>query len=253
MAKRLTASFVLLVCFALPAAPQVRARSWVRVPEGVMRGLRITKVDPVYPPPALKAGVQGAVVLRVTVKKSGEIEYVRLVSGDPSLTRAAMDAVKQWKYKPYLLNGRPVDIATTVRLDFIISQGTGGTVTDASEDEKSAEGIVGVIDAPPGTTLGSVPERVRVSAGVERLLLQSMVDPVYPPDAKAQRIQGIVILKVTIDRQGNVHDVEIIGGPMILAAAATDAVKQWKYRPYLLNATPVEVESEVQVNFSLPR
>ena len=82
-------------------------------------------------------------------------------------------------------------------------------------------------------------------------LLEKKVDPQYPPDAKAQHIQGVVLLQVKIDKEGSVYDVQLISGHPQLAPAAIDAVKQWKYKPYLLNGYPVDVETQITVNFTL--
>ena len=77
------------------------------------------------------------------------------------------------------------------------------------------------------------------------------VPPVYPPDAKDQGIQGAVVMAMIVDKQGNVANLRLISGHPVLVPAAIEAVKQWKYKPYLLNQTPVEVETQVQVNFTL--
>jgi protein TonB len=73
----------------------------------------------------------------------------------------------------------------------------------------------------------------------------------YPPDARDQRIQGVVLLQATIDKEGNVASLQLITGHPLLAPAAIEAVKQWKYRPYLLNGNPLEVNTQIQVNFTL--
>jgi protein TonB len=77
------------------------------------------------------------------------------------------------------------------------------------------------------------------------------VNPDYPKDARKQGIQGPVILRVQISKAGDVTDVKLISGHPALAQAAINAVQQWKYKPYLLNGYPVEVETQVQVNFTL--
>jgi TonB family protein len=94
-------------------------------------------------------------------------------------------------------------------------------------------------------------QRVRISAGVSSGLLTNRVDPVYPPIARQARVQGTVILKAVISTTGDVSDLELISGHPMLAPAAIEAAKQWKYKPYLLNGKPVEVETQVQVNFAL--
>ena len=82
-------------------------------------------------------------------------------------------------------------------------------------------------------------------------LLVSKVAPDYPADAKQARIQGTVVMRMIVDKEGNVANIELISGHSLLAPAAIDAVRLWKYRPYLLNGTPVEVETLVQVSFTL--
>jgi len=81
--------------------------------------------------------------------------------------------------------------------------------------------------------------------------LTHKVLPEYPHEAKENRIQGEVRLQVIIDRQGRVRDVKTVAGHPYLVPAATDAVKQWRYKPYLLNGEAVEVETIVTVNFNL--
>jgi TonB family protein len=96
------------------------------------------------------------------------------------------------------------------------------------------------------------PQRIRVSAGVAQGLIASKVQPLYPEQAKAAKIQGPVLLHAIIGKDGSVQSLNIISSASpLLDQAALDAVKQWKYRPYLLNGTPVEVDSQITVNFSL--
>jgi protein TonB len=97
----------------------------------------------------------------------------------------------------------------------------------------------------------ATPQRIRVSSGVSQGLLVRKVQPAYPPLARQARIQGVVILQAQISKEGNIENLQLISGHPMLAPAAIEAVKQWKYRPYLLNGEPVEVETQVQVNFTL--
>ncbi len=101
------------------ASPSLRPTlSTVNVSQGVSTGLLIKKVAPSYPPTALRMQVEGNVELMATISKAGTISNIKVVSGDAQLTKAAVDAVKQWKYKPYLLNGEPVEIQTQVTIKF---------------------------------------------------------------------------------------------------------------------------------------
>ena len=77
------------------------------------------------------------------------------------------------------------------------------------------------------------------------------VPPAYPPLARQARIQGRGLLQAQISKEGNIENLQLISGHPMLAPAAIEAVKQWKYKPYLLNGEPVEVDTQVQVNFTL--
>ncbi|HZW92240.1 MAG TPA: TonB family protein [Candidatus Eremiobacteraceae bacterium] len=96
-----------------------------------------------------------------------------------------------------------------------------------------------------------VPQRIRISQGVTSGLLIHKVEPPYPPLARSARIQGNVLLKAIIDKEGNIQDLQLVSGHPMLVPAAIQAVKQWRYRPYLLNGQPVEVETTITVIFSL--
>lgn len=95
-----------------------RPKSPVPVSLGVMSGLLYQTVRPVYPIIAQEAHVEGTVVLQATISKNGTIENLRVTSGPVLLQQAALDAVRQWRYRPYLLNGQPVDVETTVNVIF---------------------------------------------------------------------------------------------------------------------------------------
>lgn len=105
------------------AVPRVATPQRVRVSQGVSQGLLIRKVQPLYPPLARQARIQGNVVLQAEISKDGTIENLRLVSGHPMLAPAAIEAVKQWRYKPYFLNGEPVEVETQVTVIFSLSGG----------------------------------------------------------------------------------------------------------------------------------
>ena len=100
-------------------APVVPQR--VRISQGVTKGLLIRRVEPTYPPLARSARVQGEVVLSAIISTNGDIENLQLVSGHPMLVPAALSAVKQWRYKPYLLNGQPTEVETTITVIFTLS------------------------------------------------------------------------------------------------------------------------------------
>ncbi len=94
----------------------------VRVLSSVVAGLLIRKVTPVYPPIAVSARQQGTVVLQATISKSGTIENLRVAGGPAMLQQAALDAVRRWAYRPYLLNGQPVEVETTINVVFSLDR-----------------------------------------------------------------------------------------------------------------------------------
>jgi len=81
----------------------------------------IYRVQPIYPPLARQARVQGAVELRAIISKAGTIENLAVVSGHPMLSKAAIEAVRQWRYRPYLLNDEPIEVETEVTVNFVLS------------------------------------------------------------------------------------------------------------------------------------
>ncbi|MGC2321231.1 MAG: TonB family protein [Terriglobales bacterium] len=105
------------------AVPKVATPTRVRVSAGVQQGNLISQIKPTYPAIAKSARIQGAVVLQAEISKTGTIENLRVMSGHPMLVQSALDAVKQWRYKPYLLNGDPVPVETTITVNFTLSGG----------------------------------------------------------------------------------------------------------------------------------
>jgi protein TonB len=105
------------------AVPKVATPQRVRVSQGVTQGLLIRKIQPAYPPLARQARIQGTVLLQAEISKEGTIENLRLISGHPMLAPAAIEAVKQWRYKPYILNGEPVEVETQITVNFTLSGG----------------------------------------------------------------------------------------------------------------------------------
>jgi periplasmic protein TonB len=112
-----------IISNAPSAVPKVATPTRIRVSQGVTAGLVIKRVNPVYPPLARTARVQGSVLLAAVIGKDGTIQNLHVVSGHPLLQGAAMDAVRQWRYKPYILNGEPVEVDTQVTVNFTLSGG----------------------------------------------------------------------------------------------------------------------------------
>ncbi len=107
---------------ASPNLPKAAVQK-VRVSSGVAQGLLIREVRPEYPPLARQAWIQGVVILQAVIGKDGSVQNLRIISGHPMLVQAAMEAVKQWRYKPYYLSGEPVEVETQINVNFKLSGG----------------------------------------------------------------------------------------------------------------------------------
>ncbi|MGP8243366.1 MAG: energy transducer TonB [Bryobacteraceae bacterium] len=116
-------------------------------------------------------------------------------------------------------------------------------------------GIIGSVPTaappPPPPPKAVVPQRIRVGGNVQAANLINQVRPIYPPLAKQARISGVVELSAIIGKDGRVQDLKVVRGHPLLVQAALDAVKNWVYRPTLLNGEPVEVSTTIDVNFTL--
>ncbi len=101
------------------------------------------------------------------------------------------------------------------------------------------------------TQTANIPAKFRISGGVAAGMLEEKTAPIYPPLAKAARVEGTVVLEATISKSGAVVGLRVVSGQPMLQQAALDAVKTWRYRPYILNGQPIEVVTPVNVIFAL--
>jgi len=127
----------------------------------------------------------------------------------------------------------------------VIGGVTGGMLGEVLGSRSSVPALVKTPDPAP--------KRIRLAQRVVEANLIHDVTPIYPSEAGRARIEGAVVLLAVIGKDGSVEDVRVESGFPILAQAAIDAVKQWRYRPYLLNGEPVEVDSRITINFTLSR
>jgi protein TonB len=114
------------------------------------------------------------------------------------------------------------------------------------------QAISGIISSSGATLPHQVSQQLKVSQGVSQGLLIKSVPPVYPALSRQMRIQGSVELLASIGKDGSITKVSALSGDAVLARAAIDAVKQWKYKPYYLDDQPVEIQTQITVNFKLP-
>jgi len=117
---------------------------------------------------------------------------------------------------------------------------------------RTGDAIARVLQATPSITpVVTVPRTIRLSTGVTDGMLIHKVTPIYPIIARQTHTQGAVVIQAVIGRDGRIENLQLISGNPLLVNAAMDAVKQWRYRPYLLSNEPVEVETQITVNFTL--
>jgi protein TonB len=130
---------------------------------------------------------------------------------------------------------------------------TAGVIGGIDNGPGQVGGVIGGIisSTPVAVPKQVIPTRLRVSAGVTAGLKIRDVKPTYPPIARQARIQGTVLLQAVISKDGSIEGLKAVSGPPMLIPAAIDAVKQWRYKPYILNGEPVEVDTQVTVNFTL--
>jgi TonB family protein len=189
----------------------------------------------IYPYEAQEQHLQGQVMVKILVSKTGDVVSADAVSGDPILSRSAVNAVKKWKFKPFIKTGKPVTVSTTLPFDFAFS----GNVHDQKVPPANA-------NATPAS--GEASQSAHISHEVSVGLLLHKVQPVYPPEARRAHIQGTVVLRAEISKDGHIADLQPISGPEESIPAAIGAVQQGRYRPYLLAGNPVEVVTEITVN-----
>ena len=285
--------------FPLQAAPQEKLdANGVSVDSS---GLTLLHRVPVtYPQEALNKGVEGDVLVELTLSATGAVSDAHVLSGPDELRKAALESVLQWHYAneaqlptkteapiKFRLPQTPaasaspmpaLDGTTTVKQVFVgapkelrqklesrIIMHEGDQITKTSLDDltaavrevdehlsvsvqpttdKSLANIIISLDAAP-------PQRIRVGVNVQQANLIHKVQPIYPPQAKQDHVQGKVQFSVLIGKDGHIQTLTLVSGEPVLVNAAKDAVSQWVYKPTLLNGQPVEVLTQVDVHFTL--
>jgi TonB family protein len=211
---------------------------------------------PSYPREAANKGVQGKVWIQLLISETGDVESADVISGDPDLARAVREAMKKWKFKPYIRNGKAVKVNTKMPFDFAFkNKVTDATVppdssANASPTPADAAGTSGESTSGEKPSV-NLPQKLRVSSGVAEGLKLHDVQPMYPLEARLGHIQGDVILQATIGKDGLVHNLKAVSGHPMLIEAAKGAVEQWRYRPYVLKGNPVEVETTIRIIFHM--
>jgi TonB family protein len=259
----------------------------IRVGGDIREPRKIRDVRPVYPEAARAAGISGVVILEATIDPEGIPVNIKVLRSIPDLDQAAINAVREWRYRPTELNGVPVAVMMTVTVNFTLQaspaslealetrystlrtlyEETTRTPDVADSDRRLLQSQMAIVErqiaaaraglaGPPAPSpqpqLPPTPDGVvRVGGAIAEPKKIRDVRPAYPADARAAGVSGVVILEVTIDTDGHVTNPRILRGIPMLDQAAVAAVFQWQYTPTQVNGVPTPVQMTVTVNFTL--
>ncbi|HEY1940307.1 MAG TPA: energy transducer TonB [Candidatus Angelobacter sp.] len=205
------------------AQEKAPARSIPSIPPNVAEKHLEHKVEPRYPQEARTNHAEGKVILKIHIDEKGNVSDLSVVAGHPMFVAPAQLAVEQWKYKPFLINDKPAMVETIVTVAF------SPALDDAKKQSATAN------------------SRPLIAPEIAEKNLIYRVDPEYPPQARIAKIAGLVVLNVVIDEKGNVASVRGVSGHPMLVIVSQNAVKQWKYAPFLINGSAAEVQTMVKL------
>jgi protein TonB len=199
--------------------------------------LEVSKfVQPDYPLEAAAKKLQGKVLIKVHILETGDVDKTEIVSGDAILAQSAAEAMLSWKFKPFIKDGKPVRVSTSLPYTFTLK----GYFPEGCAAVESAQAF----NAAHHPHV-NVPRDVMEGAVIHR------VEPDYPLLARQMHIQGDVLLHAVIAEDGKIHDLKALCGAPQLVGASLEAVRQWRYRPYMKDGVPVAVETTVRVQFHM--
>jgi protein TonB len=205
-----------------------------------------TSVAPVTPAPTSEPAVStGPSVATPSAKPSPTI------SNSPTIkiSGEAESVTKKPEPPPIVVKSAPAPRKVPAQQGDEAAPQVPSPLAVASPNDKSLSGLVTSV---PVSLPKAAPSTVRISQGVSQGLLIKKVQPRYPQNALSMRIQGSVQLEATIDKEGNIANLKVVSGDASLARAATEAVRQWRYKPYYLSGEPVDIQTQITVNFKLP-
>lgn len=230
------------VCQRDASAQQAPSQQPVALSPWVLYGEMTQGAPPEYPKEARKKHIQGDVTINVLVDPNGNVSSASWVNDGTSALLGApcLQAIRKWKYQPTLLDGNPAPVASWVVVRFQLADRP--TVQILTRDESST----------PVRKVEKVHSRkLRISSGVADSIKISGKDPIYPFEARLENIQGDVFLQASIDEKGNIATLEIISGDPILVEASLEAVRYWRYKPWVLNGEPVTMETTIFIKFHM--
>jgi TonB family protein len=233
---------------------KIRTATRIRVGGNVARANLINQVMPVYPAIAKSAHISGTVMLHAIISKDGSIETLEYISGPQILMKSAMDAVRQWRYKPTTLNGRAVEVDTTISVVYTLENKNPVPPAESTmppavpQNPSGISGFEGTAANCPGDGL----VRVLISPKAQAARLKEKTEPAYPEEARKAGIEGVVLFHAIIAKDGSIEELTLEDGDPLLAKAAEEAVRKWRYEPLTYEDRPAEVDTAIAVKFKLP-
>ncbi len=193
----------------------------------------VKAVPAAYPAAALAGRIQGAVPVSVVISPDGNVTHAEAAEGDPLLQAAAVVAAKQWKFKAGR-GSQDVSVKCWAEVNFDFESQTGdspvlGTLVHAEE----------------------FPRSMRVSEAVMRARALRTIEPVYPRKTIEAKLQGTVVLDLSVGPDGKVRDVRLLSGPPELAEPMVKAVRQWEFQPYQFLSEDIDVETRLTRSIKL--
>lgn len=203
------------------------------------RKLIVSKMVPAeYPADAVLQRLEGKVIVKVQISEAGDVESVEAVSGEKIFYAAATSAVRQWKFQPFIRDGRPSKVSTSLTVPFFLNDVLSVVPDGDASLVSEANGL----------------RRVRVPARVAEAHLLQRVPAALPPFADAHVVfgtglSGVVEVEAVIGKDGVVREVKELSGQPLLRRSAADAVRQYRYRPFVWKGQEVEAVAVVSVAF----
>lgn len=237
---------IALPCLVLARGQEQKSSLPVSVSPWVLHSKLTHEVIPEYPQFARDRHVEGDAFVDLIVDENGNVKkakWVDCANCDSTLAGATLEAVMEWKYAPTVVDGKPVAVSSWAAFRFRLEGEPAVEILTRSESTTPAT-------EPP---IRAVPRKLRISSGVAESNLLHKVEPEYPREAEIAHVQGDVVIRCLISRQGDIAEAQVISGHPLLTQSALDAVKQWKYKPYALNGEPVEVQTTITIRFHLRR
>ena len=204
--------------------------------------LLVERVAPQYPQAGIENQIQNNELLSLQIDEQGNVADAQVKSGHPFFGPASLDAVRQWKYRPYLVHDSPVRFETTALIAYRFS---------GSNNIPSINMPVSVVAMSLADRAPTDSRLLQLGSNQLEKILVNRIEPQYPEMAKNQHIQGDVVLYVRVDKQGHVASVNAVSGRNVLLQAAIDAVHQWTYKPFEVRGETVEVEGTVLLPFRI--